>query len=669
MPVTRRPGARWNFAGMGLLFFALSLLGRASAVTPGGPGLVRPAAGLALVWLLAQSGRGRAMTCVAAQALLSVAALTATGASSALTITTVVATSAQVVVAATLIRRWCPGILGTGGTTSVRTASTVGRGLVAVTVATLAGALIGGTGLAVEAGSFSAIDFASWWARNLTGVIVIGAVAHLAWEHLRGGRTLLAPHPRRLELLGLLVVSVAVYEVVFIGLSLPLAFLVIPLSVWAALRFPTMIAVVHTASFGSLAVALSLLGHGVFGAIADPQTEAIVVQAFLLTTMLTVLTIATGRDERAALTSELATSERASTERAELLDAMSEAVTDGLAVVAADGSILRMNTACEVVLAHTPAGSGAHATAYELRYPNGTRMPPSEYPFSRALREGTLAPHDVHLVLEDGGVRILSVSASDLTSDDITRALVVFRDVTRERLDRGELAAFAQTAAHDLRSPLTAVRGWLELAEMQLEDVQAMPAGTTVREDLDAVGRSLAHADRSSVTMTRMIDALLAQATAEGRELEAAAITMSGDGGLATEVADLLPGDVRVFVGDIPPVVGDVELIRQLLGNLLGNPVKYAEPDRTARVSVTGRRLGQRVIIEVTDNGVGIPPDQRTLVFDRFHRAHAGDARFSGTGLGLALCSTVVERHGGIIECVGTSEGVGSTFRFDLPAA
>ena len=76
-----------------------------------------------------------------------------------------------------------------------------------------------------------------------------------------------------------------------------------------------------------------------------------------------------------------------------------------------------------------------------------------------------------------------------------------------------------------------------------------------------------------------------------------------------------------------------------------------------------------RVRIDVTDNGVGVPPDQRALVFERFHRAHASDPRFSGTGLGLALCRTVVERPGGVIECLGTPSGVGTNIRFQLPCA
>lgn len=135
------------------------------------------------------------------------------------------------------------------------------------------------------------------------------------------------------------------------------------------------------------------------------------------------------------------------------------------------------------------------------------------------------------------------------------------------------------------------------------------------------------------------------------------------------EIGESLPGATHLVVGDIPRIEADEDLVRQLLSNLLGNAAKYADPDRPARVLVTGAARHQRVHIDVTDNGVGVPSDQRERVFTRFHRAHAGDRRFSGTGLGLALCQTIVERHGGIIECLPTSDGVGTTFRFDLPAS
>jgi signal transduction histidine kinase len=169
--------------------------------------------------------------------------------------------------------------------------------------------------------------------------------------------------------------------------------------------------------------------------------------------------------------------------------------------------------------------------------------------------------------------------------------------------------------------------------------------------------------------VSRLIQELLDQATAEGRTLDEERVELGGYDGLVHEVAELMPAGAAVEVGAVPEVFADADLVRQLLGNLLDNAVKYAAPDRPLRVSVTGVRVDDRVRIDVTDNGVGIPPEERDRVFERFHRAHAGDPRFSGTGLGLALCRTIVERHGGVIECLPTPAGIGSTFRFDLPGA
>ena len=108
----------------------------------------------------------------------------------------------------------------------------------------------------------------------------------------------------------------------------------------------------------------------------------------------------------------------------------------------------------------------------------------------------------------------------------------------------------------------------------------------------------------------------------------------------------------------------DAAQIRQLLGNLLGNALKF-EGERPPLVRVSSRRTVGGWEISVADRGIGIPPEDMNRVFELFHRLHADD-RYPGTGIGLAICKKIVERHGGRIWAEPRPHG-GTAFRFVLP--
>lgn len=136
-------------------------------------------------------------------------------------------------------------------------------------------------------------------------------------------------------------------------------------------------------------------------------------------------------------------------------------------------------------------------------------------------------------------------------------------------------------------------------------------------------------------------------------------------------VADrALEGTVQV--GPLPQVQGDAVLLRHLLDNLMGNAVTYCRPGVPAVVTVTGERDrapdgGTRVLLRVTDNGRGVPPDLRERIFQRFERVPGTGVE--GTGLGLSICRTIAERHGGTIRALDGPGGEGSTFEVCLPDA
>jgi light-regulated signal transduction histidine kinase (bacteriophytochrome) len=119
--------------------------------------------------------------------------------------------------------------------------------------------------------------------------------------------------------------------------------------------------------------------------------------------------------------------------------------------------------------------------------------------------------------------------------------------------------------------------------------------------------------------------------------------------------------------GELPEVVGDSTQLLQLFQNLVANALKF-HGGRPSRVRVEAQRSGAEWTFTVADNGIGIPPEYHGRIFGMFQRLH-GRGEYPGTGIGLAICKRVVERHGGRIwvESSGV-EGEGSKFRFTLPA-
>jgi light-regulated signal transduction histidine kinase (bacteriophytochrome) len=119
-----------------------------------------------------------------------------------------------------------------------------------------------------------------------------------------------------------------------------------------------------------------------------------------------------------------------------------------------------------------------------------------------------------------------------------------------------------------------------------------------------------------------------------------------------------------VEVGDLPEVYGDRTLLTQLFQNLIGNAVKFVSK-KTPRVQISAHQAEGAWVIEVRDNGIGIKPEYAQKIFAPFQRLHA-QAEYEGTGIGLAICRKVVQRHGGAI-WVDSLPGEGANFQFQLP--
>ena len=428
---------------------------------------------------------------------------------------------------------------------------------------------------------------------------------------------------------------------------LPLVFLLVPLTGWCASRFTTFTAALHACALGTVALVLTADGHGPIARLDDPYVEAMGTQSFLLALLLTALAVGTLRDRVDDLVRQLVAAQAVSDAQAELLSRMTGSMGEGLLVLDDQRRVTTHNAAsARLARRHLPGDEQRALASLVDLLDHPTR--PS------AWRRPELGPGDVVVPLADGGEMVLAVTSRPLAAGRLGTLLVV-REVTAHRSGFRPLVEFASTAAHDLRGPLTTMRSWLSLAEHDLD-------GTGRDDTRDAIRR----VDRSVVHMSDLIDDLLAQAAAEGGHLRPEAVVLGGSRRLLAELVGLV--GLIVAPVDLPAVHADRGAVRQLFANLLGNCAKYARPGIPPLVEVHAHARGDRVVIEVRDHGIGVPEADRERVFDRFHRSEEVQASYVGTGLGLSLCRTIVERHGGRIVCAAPDEGPGTVFCLDLPA-
>ncbi|GIF17213.1 ATP-binding protein [Actinoplanes teichomyceticus] len=677
---TRSPAART--LGFTVLYLMATYAGRLTVMDQNNLSLVWPAAGVSAVWALAQyTSRWRALDALALAAV-TMAVNLATGAPLTLAAWFVVANLVQAGLFAYLVRRWLPELWGAGGDQPLARVHQLGPLAAAALLSVGCGTLLGPTGLWAVSGVYSWPAVAVWLTRNTVSILLIGVaglrVGHLVAVQLRGVSRadlrdrLSAVRPaRKLEYLAVVVLSVIAYLAVFgVNRTLPLAFTVIGMTVWAGTRLHTAFVVLHDLVFGSVAVLFTLHGDGVFAQIGSYPARALVAQVFVGMLAVTGLALALSRDERVALVHDLRGAQRAAAAQAKLMNTIVDSMSEGLTVVDEQGRLLLRNPAVRELVggdlgrADRMAGGPEN---YGLMRPDGSPLPAEEMPYRRALAGRDVRDMDV-LIRSPGltDARVLSVSSRALPADlnGARCAVTVFRDVTAERRHRGELASFAGVVAHDLLNPLTTVEGWTEALAETFGD-SAHPDAAEARDGLTRIGRAAAR-------MRDLINDLLAYTTARDATVAPAMLDLreiAAD--IATARIDQAQSSGRpapVFrIGDLHPVYADPVLIRQLLDNLISNAVKYIAPGVTPHLRIGTSVAAGLVTVTIDDNGIGIPAGQHGSIFDNFHRAHAG-AGYTGTGLGLGICKRIVERHGGTITAGDNPDGAGSRFTFTLPA-
>jgi two-component system phosphate regulon sensor histidine kinase PhoR len=276
------------------------------------------------------------------------------------------------------------------------------------------------------------------------------------------------------------------------------------------------------------------------------------------------------------------------------------------------------------------------------------------------LRETREAPHTVErdLRLWTPEQRLVRATATRLTDDESHAVLLVLHDLTEaERLDRIR-QDFVANVSHELKTPLTSVRGYAEtLLEGGLEDtahreefVRVIRDQATRLQDLVEDLLSLAELERPD-----------ARLRLESFDLRAAAERQAAGFRDRAAHAGL---QLSVEPGAAVMVVADRGRVEQVLANLLDNAVKYTDHGKVTVAVGQGEGFAR---CEVRDTGPGIAEPDRERIFERFYRVDKARARTKGgTGLGLSIVKHILALHDGAID-VKSAVGSGSTFRFELP--
>jgi PAS domain S-box-containing protein len=315
-------------------------------------------------------------------------------------------------------------------------------------------------------------------------------------------------------------------------------------------------------------------------------------------------------------------------------------------------------------------GNSAHDLVHHSRS-DGSSYPRESCPVHQGLGDGSTVhvTDEVYWRRDGSSFPVEYTSAPIVERGATVGAVLTFRDVTARRQaeqelrDRAEdlarsnaeLEQFAYVASHDLQEPLRAIVSYLQLFERRY------------RGQLDERSdRYIGHAVDGARRMQTLINDLLVYSRVGRRGADFSRVDTERvlSRVLANLRAALDESAAEVSHDPLPKVIADPSQLGQLLQNLVGNAVKF-RGERPPRVHLSAERDGDAWRFAVRDNGIGIESAYLDRIFVLFQRLH-GRAEYPGTGIGLAICKKIVERHGGQI-WVESEPGQGSTFYFTIP--
>ena len=271
----------------------------------------------------------------------------------------------------------------------------------------------------------------------------------------------------------------------------------------------------------------------------------------------------------------------------------------------------------------------------------------------RGREERVVAWHNTLLKDDEGNIQAVLSSGEDVTRRK--RAEERLKQAMEElKRSNAELEQFAYIASHDLQQPLLVVDGFLKLLQRRYKGKLGSDAD-------EFIGAAL---DGTKQMQTLIRDLLEYARVGRGKISDPVDASDCLDRALANLKMAIEESAAVITHDGLPEITANATLLTQLFQNLLSNAIKYRR-EEPPRIHIAVAKRETNWLFSIRDNGIGIAPEHTERIFDAFYRLHSRTER-QGSGIGLAVCKKIVERHGGHI-WVESEKGKGSTFHFTIP--
>jgi PAS domain S-box-containing protein len=403
-------------------------------------------------------------------------------------------------------------------------------------------------------------------------------------------------------------------------------------------------------------------------------TTALGAAILFLFLLLATFDIGRATADRDRLILELEAANNRTSASRDLLHTTLTSIGDAVVATDAAGKVTFMNGVAESLTGWSEAQAKGRSLQEVLTLVIEETRLPVDNPADKARHEGVivgLANHTV-LISRDGAERPIDDSAAPIRNPrgETIGVVLVFRDVTERReseaqlhrLNRDlrrtnqDLQQFSYAASHDLKEPLRTVSNYLQL-------IRSRYSGKVLDEE---AGRLFDVAVAGAQRMHALVEALLEYSRSGevgDSTLEPVPVDKVVGDAIVNLQSSISESNAAVSLGSLPVVTANPLHLTQVFENLIGNALKYRS-EQPPRISVTAEEGAHDWIFSVEDNGIGIPPEYQAQIFGIFKRLHGDE--YPGTGIGLATCKKIVDRHGGTI-WVASEPGKGSRFSFTLP--
>jgi len=373
---------------------------------------------------------------------------------------------------------------------------------------------------------------------------------------------------------------------------------------------------------------------------------------------------------------ELKRAEEALEEQRLLLDAILSQAADGIIATDANGRFLFTNAAARCKAFLDPEGTSmedAERIWGEARTLNGHRIPLDKWAIQRALRGETTVSAECRMVHPEGSYCDVLISAAPLRKSDgaIAGAVATLSDITKHKEAEAALKAYAKrlellnqdlqefafVASHDLQEPLRKIQSFgTRLSEKYKDSLD--------EDGKDYIERMTGAAKR----MRGLLDGLLrySRITTQANPFELIDLNKVVRDTVSDLHVAIKHSGGTVEVGPMPMLKADEPQMRQLFQNLIENALKYRAEERSPTVRVSAQMEDQVCRIVVEDNGIGFDEKYVDRIFKPFQRLHGRSSPYEGSGMGLAICKKIIERHEGTITA-RSAPGEGATFIISLP--